>query len=255
MRNRAGPSPLVVAMVEDITEKKAAEADLQRSEASLQTLASRLIQAREEEQRRIAEELHDDLGQRVTLLAVGLEELRNRLAEAGQDSSELASDLHRKADELATDIHNLSRHLYSQNLEFLGLHSALRRICENISVQQHISATLHAEELPTNLPLGLELCIFRVAQEALNNLIKHSHSSKAFVELTSGGDTIVLRVKDLGIGFDSATANRGIGLSTMRERLRKFGGELFVESIPGKGTAIIAKVNLVRAKAATAGEC
>jgi PAS domain S-box-containing protein len=255
MKNRAGPPSLVVAMVEDITEKKAAEADLQRSEASLQTLASRLIQAREEEQRRIAQELHDDLGQRVTLLAVGLEELRNRLAEAGQDISELASDLHRKADELATDIHNLSRHLYSPNLEFLGLHSALRRICENISVQQNISATLRAEELPTNLPPGLELCIFRVAQEALNNLIKHSHSSKAFVDLTSAGNTIVLRVKDLGIGFDSATANGGIGLSTMRERLRKFGGELFVESIPGKGTAIIAKVNLKRAKAATAGEC
>jgi len=114
---------------------------LQRSEARLQTLASRLIQAREEEQRRIAQELHDDLGQRVTLLALGLEELRTRLAEAGQDSSELASDLHSKADELATDIHNLSRQLYSPKLEFLGLHSALRRLCENISVQQHISTT------------------------------------------------------------------------------------------------------------------
>ncbi len=255
MKNRGGPSSLVVAMVEDITEKKTAEANLQRSEARLQTLASRLIQAREEEQRRIAQELHDDLGQRVTLLALGLEELRTRLAEAGQDSSELASDLHSKADELATDIHNLSRQLYSPKLEFLGLHSALRRLCENISVQQHISTTFHAEELPTNLPRGLELCIFRVAQEALNNIIKHSNSPKAFVELARAGDAIVLIVKDLGIGFDSATAKGGIGLSTMRERLRKFGGELFVESIPGKGTAIIAKVNLERAKAATAREC
>jgi len=255
MRNRAGASPLVVAMVEDISEKKAAEANLQRSEASLQTLAGRLIQAQEEEQRRIAQELHDDLGQRVTLLALGLEELRNRLAQNGQDTSELASDLHRKADELATDIHNLSRHLYSPKLEFLGLHSALRRLCENISLQQHISTTFHAEELPTNLPRGLELCIFRVAQEALNNMIKHSNSLEAFVELTRAGDTIVLKVKDLGIGFDSATAKGGIGLSTMRERLRRFGGELFVESIPGKGTAITAKVNLERAKAATAGEC
>jgi signal transduction histidine kinase len=101
----------------------------------------------------------------------------------------------------------------------------------------------------------LELCIFRVAQEALNNIIKHSNSPKAFVELARAGDAIVLIVKDLGIGFDSATAKGGIGLSTMQERLRKFEGELFVESIPGKGTAIIAKVNLERAKAATAREC
>jgi PAS domain S-box-containing protein len=254
IRDRAGSSPLVVALVEDITEKKAAETDLQRSEASLQTLASRLLQIQEEEQRRIGRELHDDLGQRLSLLVLGLEELRDGLAEAGQESSQLASELHRKAGELATDIHNLSHDLHSAKVDFLGLHLALRSLCEKISIKQHISIILHAEELPANSPPGLELCIFRIAQEALNNAVKHSHASEVFVELTCAVDTIILKVRDLGVGFDPATANGGIGLSTMRERLRMFGGGLFVESIPGKGTAIVAKVKLEMAKAATTGE-
>ena len=245
MNDRAGASPLVVAIVEDITEKKVAEEKLQH-------LASRLIQVQEEERRRISRDLHDDIGQRLSLLVVDLENLRNSLAEAGQiGRSQLASELHGRADEVASDIQTLSRDLHSSKLEFLGLHFALRKLCEGISKQQHIPVTLHADELPANSPSDLELCIFRVAQETLNNVVKHSHTPEVLVELTHADDTIVLKVRDFGIGFDPSTPHQGIGLSSMRERLRIFGGELFVESVSGKGTTVVAKVKLEKARVAT----
>jgi signal transduction histidine kinase len=206
----------------------------------------------EEERQRIGRELHDDIVQRLSLLIVEIEDLRDNLAATGQNSqSQLASELRQRADALATDIQNLSRNLHSSRLEVLGLHFALRNLCERISTQQHMPVTLHAEELTTNLPSDLELCIFRVAQEALNNVVKHSHAPEVFVELTHTDDTIVLKVRDSGIGFDSSIPHEGIGLSTMRERLRMFGGELLVESVSGKGTTIIATAKLGKAKSAT----
>ncbi len=161
MNDQAGSPPRVVAMVEDITEKKA-------TEDKLRHLASRLIQVQEEERQRIGRELHDDIGQRLSLLIVDMEDLRHSLAEEGQNSqSQLASELHRRADTLATDIQNLSRDLHSSKLAVLGLHVALRSLCEKISQQRHIPIALDIEELPPNSPHDLELCIYRVAQEAL----------------------------------------------------------------------------------------
>jgi len=245
MKDPASSAQLVVAMVEDISEKRAAEEELQY-------LASRLIQVQEEERQRIGRELHDDICQRLSLLIADMENLRQSLAEAGQNSHvQLASELYRGADALATDIQNLSRNLHSSKLEVLGLHFALRNLCENISKQRHITITFQAEELPANSPSDLELCIFRVAQEALNNVVKHSRSAQAFVELTHSDGVIVLKVGDLGVGMDPSVPHRGIGLSTMRERLRTIGGELFVESIPGKGTTVIAHAKLKKIQAAT----
>ncbi len=248
IKDTGSPSPLVVAMVEDITEKRAAEENLQRSEANLQLLASRLIQAQEEERQRIARELHDDIAQRLSLLAAGLGEL-SIPADAGQNNRHLlASQLHRKTDEIATDIQNLSHTLHSSKLEYIGLHFALRQFCEKIALHHHILINFHCGELPENLPSDLKLCIYRVAQESVSNAVKHSQSPEMFVDLTYCRGTMVLKVTDMGVGFDSSAISRGIGLTTMRERMRIFGGELHVESIEGKGTTIIAKAKLEKAK-------
>jgi PAS domain S-box-containing protein len=248
MKDGASPSPLVVAMVQDITDKRAAEEKLQRSEVNLQLLASHLIQAQEEERQRIARELHDDIAQRLSLLVVGLEELSDSMAAAQNDQSVLASELHRKGDEVAMDIQNLSHNLHSSKLQYLGLHFALRQLCERNSLYHHIQIALRCADLPANLPSDLELCIYRVAQEAVSNAVKHSHATEMFVDLTCSDDTILLKITDSGVGFDLSASHPGIGLTTMRERLRTFGGELFVESIEGKGTTIIAKVKLEKAK-------
>jgi PAS domain S-box-containing protein len=247
MKDPVSSTQLVVAMVEDISEEKAAE-------GKLQYLASRLIQVREEERQRIGRELHDDIGQRLSLLIVEMEDLHQSFAQAGQKSyDQLVSGLHRRAEALATDIQSLSRDLHSSKLEVLGLHFALRNLCEKISTQRHIAITLQAEELPEDSPSDLELCIFRVAQEALNNVVKHSRSTQASVELTHTDGVIILNVRDSGVGIDPSVPHSGIGLSTMRERLRMFGGELYVESIPGKGTMVIAQVKLEKTQKATTG--
>jgi PAS domain S-box-containing protein len=250
LNDRASSSPLVVAMVEDITEKKVAEENLQRSESNLQNLAARLIQVQEEERHRISRELHDDIGQRLALLTIDLEDLKGSLAKAGQDSNcQLVSGLQRRTDELATDVHNLSGDLHSSKLQFLGLPSAIRELCTRISAQQNIRIDLRIEELPKDFSPDMALCFFRVAQEALNNMVKHSHAQDAFVELTQTRGAIVLKVRDFGVGFDARAPHAGIGFSSMRERLRMFGGELVVESIPGNGTELVAKLKPEKAEA------
>ena len=254
MNGRASSSPLVVAMVEDITEKKAAEEKLRRSELNLQNLAGRLIQAQEDERHRVGRELHDDIGQRLALHEIDLENLRNSLAEAGQhNQAQLVSELHLKVNELARDVHDLSRDLHSSRLQFLGLPLALRELCEKISAQQRIPITLHVAELPEDMPADLALCMYRIAQEALNNVVKHSRTHEAVLELNRCGDAIVLKVRDFGVGFEPTAAQAGIGFASMRERLRMFGGELFVESVPGNRTEIVAKAKLGKASAAAAG--
>jgi PAS domain S-box-containing protein len=246
MRKIHGLAPLVVAMVEDISEKKAAEEKLQH-------LASRLIRAQEEERQRIARELHDDIAQRLSLLVAGLAELRDSMPSGQGSQSVLASDLHRRGDEVAMDIQTLSHDLHTSKLHYLGLEFALRNHCEKISAQRHIPIIFHAKEVPAIFPLDLQLCFFRVAQEALNNVVKHSRSAEAFVELTHSDGVIALKVKDLGVGFDPSAYCEGIGLSSMSERLRMFGGDLIVDSRPGAGTTIIATLKLEKAREATAG--
>jgi signal transduction histidine kinase len=215
---------------------------LHQSEANLQKLASRLIQAQEEERQHIARELHDDIAQRLSLLVLGLEKLSGCIA-SGQNR-QLASELHRKSDEVAMDIQNLSRNLHSSKLQYLGLNFVLRQLCERVAADYQIQVNFRSADSPAKLSPDLELCIYRIAQEAVNNSVKHSQASEMLVELTYSGDVILLKVADCGVGFNHSARHSGIGLTTMRERLRIFGGDLIVESMEGKGTTVIAKVKL-----------
>jgi PAS domain S-box-containing protein len=251
LKDSASPSRLVVATVEDITDKRAAEEKLQRSEANLQLLAGRLIQAQEEERQHIARELHDDIAQRLSLIVVGLEELCDSMAAGQNGKGELALELHRKSDEVARDIQYLSHNLHTSNLRYLGLQSALGQLCEKTSVRHHVVINIRCADLPENLPSDSELCIYRVAQEAIRNAVKHSHAREMFVDLSCSGGSILLKVADSGVGFDPSLSYQGIGLTTMRERLRVCGGELLVESDEGKGTTITARVKLDKAKGAS----
>lgn len=248
LKDSASPSPLVVAMVEDITDIKAAEEKLQRSEADLQLLATRLFQAQDEERQRISRELHDDIAQRLSLLVVGLEQLRNSLGGGQSSQFAIASELHRKSGEIAMDIQNLSHNLHSSRLHYLGLHSALQELCKRMSDQHPIQIALRCADLPASLPSDLGLCIYRVAQEALSNAVKHSNAREVFVELTCVDETVLLNVTDSGVGFDPSSSHQGIGLTSMRERLRMFDGELSLESTEGEGTTVIAKIRLEKAK-------
>lgn len=148
--------------------------------------------------------------------------------------------------DLSTDIQRLSHRLHSSNLELLGLAAAAAGYCSEVGDQHNVHVELRAENIPRDVPPEIALSIFRVLQEALNNAIKHSGSPRCDVILTHNGDEIELTVRDSGRGFDAAHAikARGLGLTSMKERMTLVDGDLSIESQPGKGTTVHVRVPL-----------
>jgi PAS domain S-box-containing protein len=220
----------------DITEQK-------RAEEALSNVSRRLIEAQEQERTRIARELHDDIGQRLSLLSTNLVALTQGAFVAPRFDA-LTSELQRQASEIASDIQALSHRLHSSRLELLGLTAAMRRFCEEFAEQQKVTIDFKSRDLPNHLPRDVSLSLFRILQEALHNGAKHSGVERFGVRLWAGGDGIHLVVRDGGRGFDVKTARtaRGIGLVSMEERMKLVGGELVVESQPEHGTTIHARV-------------
>ncbi len=215
------------------------------SENVLKELSSRLIHAAEDERQRIARELHDDFQQRLALLSLGLDMLSQESPPNGTSLNQQLKTLAKDVEELAEDVHNLSHRLHSSQLEVLGLKMALKEVCEQISRQHHLDIELQAGELFSGLSDDLSLCFYRVAQEALNNAVKHSHSTRIEVKLGNSGGRVWMRIKDFGVGFDATARAHGIGLATMRERLRMVGGFLQIKSSPGVGTELTAEAKVV----------
>ena len=155
----------------------------------------------------------------------------------------LASALHNDLQDLATDVHDLSHRLHSRILELHGLEGALKNICSSVSQQHRITVELHADAVP-ELPGEVNLCLFRVAQEAINNAVKHGHARQIDVFLQNEVDRLSLRVRDDGIGFDMAHPADGLGLASMRERVRFVRGRLEIKSQPDEGTELHTTVPL-----------
>ncbi len=241
-----GSEPFVIGMMRDIS-------PLKQRDQELVTLTGRLIEAQEDERRRISRELHDDIGQQAAAIAADLCALRETMARGASDSAcGLAEMVSQLATELATSIHKLSHDLHSSRLQYLGLASALRELCDKLAAQHHLTIELSVDCQVDRLPEALELCMFRIAQEALSNVVKHSGGTTAFVKVAKRGKTISLCVADDGIGFDTSAAPRGIGLTSMRERLRMVGGELFIKSSSDTGTELLAEISLPTRKSVAA---
>ena len=215
------------------------------SEKVLKELSGRLIHAAEEERQRLARELHDDFGQRLSLLSVGLDLLHHKSPTDGTSFHQGLQELAKDVKELAGDVHNMSHRLHSSKLRLLGLKMALKEVCRQISRQHNIDIQLEADELPWQLSDDLSLCFYRIAQEALNNAVKHSQSKRIDVKLGNSGGRVWMRVKDFGVGFDATARSSGIGLAAMRERLRMVNGSLRVKSSPGVGTELTAEAKVV----------
>lgn len=229
---------LVVVVHRDVSKEK-------NSELAVRDLGGKLIRAQEEERSRIARELHDDISQRLALLTVDLRHVQD-LAPRSIDAE--VSSLCRKVDEITADIHGLSRCLHSTKLQLLGLGAALRGLCTECSRQNNITIECCCAELPTRLDSEVSLSLFRVAQEALSNVLKHSHARNARVELTWKGDELSLRISDDGLGFNGGqvTVENSLGLVSMRERMHVVDGALIVSSSPRSGTVIEARVPFMK---------
>jgi len=223
----------------DVTEQKLAEEALSR-------MNQRLIEVQEEERSRLARELHDDINQRVGLLAVNLERLKQDLPASETVLRQRIADECARISLLASDIQAMSHSLHSSKLQLLGLAAAAKGFCRELQDLEKVHVEFHASDVPHDLPEHISLCLFRVLQEALQNAVKHSHSHRFRVSLNVSASKIALTVRDWGIGFrqDTASKSRGLGLTSMCERLKLVGGECSIESYVGGGTTVHAAVPL-----------
>jgi PAS domain S-box-containing protein len=221
----------VVAFV-DITQRK-------MSEAALASVSGKLIEAQEQERSRIARELHDDVGQRLALLAIELAQLQKGPAYSSEFPGRIGQ-LQKRTTEIAADIQSLSHELHSPRLQFLGIAAAMSGFCKEFGAQQKVEIDFETHDLPIPLSPDISLCFFRVLQEALHNAAKHSGTGHFEVRLWGTPDEIHLTVRDSGAGFDirEAKTGRGIGLISMEERLKILRGTLSIESQLQHGTTI-----------------
>jgi len=223
----------------DISERK-------RTEEALQDLGGRLIAAQEEERRRVARELHDDLNQRMALLSIGLEQLAQEIPKPPGLRGRFRK-LQKQMHEISADIHRLSYQLHPSKLDHLGLAAAVKSLCIELSESRNLRVDLKQTGFPATLPKDVTLCAFRIVQEALGNCVKHSGAQTVQVVLEKTDGAIRLSVSDNGCGFDmeSDAMKRGLGFISMSERLHLVGGEIQILSRPLRGTCIKVSIPLV----------
>jgi len=223
-------------VLRDVTENKRVENDMR-------DLSRRLIRAQEDERALLARELHDDLTQRLAVLAidVGRAELA---APAGGAVAESMQAVRGELMRLSEDVHSLAYQLHPSVLQELGLAEALRAECERRLRQVGLDLSTKLDLLPAAVGKDAALCLFRVAQEALNNVARHAGARSASVTLRRMDDGVLLAVRDDGVGFEPEHPRERmqLGLVSMRERVRLVNGTLDIESTPGQGTTIVAWV-------------
>ncbi len=217
--------------------------DYKRAETSLKEMTGRLLGVQEEERRRIARELHDNLNQRLALLAIGLQRLD---LSPGAEPAAQIEGLHTLTQEIASDVHRLSHRLHPAKLEHLGLVAAINGLCRELSEQHAVRVDFLHRDVPRALPKEAALCLFRVAQEALSNLVKHSGVRSGKLELIGNRGSLHLCVSDAGGGFDlrAVSAKGRLGLVSMQERVRTAGGRISIESFPSRGTRIMVQITI-----------
>ena len=214
-------------------------AERQRAEKALEDLAGRLIHAQEEERSRIGRELHDHISQTLGVLTIKVDQLRANGAVTPEIGAAL-DEVRRDATEITDDVHRLSHRLHSSTLDYLGLVPALQKLVAEFGQRHDISIGFSYSSLPPSLPSEVALCLFRVVEEGLTNIAKHSHARLGQVHVAGRDDGIHLTVQDSGNGFDAARpeSRGGLGFVSMRERLRVLHGTVRVESAPSQGTRI-----------------
>jgi signal transduction histidine kinase len=220
-----------------------ADEALAASRNETRQLAGRILNAQEDERKRIGRELHDDISQRLATGAI----------EAGKGEQDLPAPHPARAAfaclkehliALSDDVHRLSRQLHPAILDDLGLRDALRAECDRVAERGRLAVNFRCGQLPACVPRDLALCVYRIAQEALRNAVKHAQADRVDLTLNADLEFLDLEVRDFGCGFDPAAGRKeaGLGLASMEERVRLVGGEILISSSPGQGTSIQVRV-------------
>jgi PAS domain S-box-containing protein len=220
--------------------------ELHGSQTELQALAARLISIQEDERRRLARELHDSVGQKLAAISVEAQALAKHSGVAMDHLVALLHEIPERLASLTEEIRFISHQTYPAILDNVGLVAALEAECEAFSQREGISMVFKSVNAEERLPDEIALCLYRVAQECLTNIARHSGAGRASMTLTGGGGQILLSVVDDGAGFDPAEANGkgGLGLVSMRERVRLVDGKISVASMPGVGTEVEVEIPL-----------
>src|SRR5215469_4894687 len=222
----------VIGMVADIT-------DLKRAEEALAGMTRKLIDSQEQERAWIGRELHDDINQRLAMLSLELEQLRENPSEV----QSRAQELQKQTDEISSDVQALSHDLHASKLEHLGVVVGIKSWCREFGERQKME--IHFKSIvPNTIPPEIGLCLFRVLQEALHNAVKHSGVRQFEVQIAEHSNEVHLTVSDAGRGFDieAASQGTGLGLTSMRERVRLVNGTIAIDSKPMRGTTIHVRV-------------
>ncbi len=232
-----GRTSFATGVAKDITAEK-------QNKENSRRLSGQLISAQEEERKRIARELHDNVSQGLSLLTVELEQLCRHQDATSHQQDALAA-MKRQLKVLSSDVHALSHQLHPEKLKHLGLVSAMRAMCRDVD-RAGLRVHFADHRIPRQVHDDISLTLYRVMQEGLHNVRKHSGTSEVEADLSKVSNALILRLRDHGRGFDRSKAESagGLGLSSMRERLSSVGGSLLIQSAPGEGTLLEARVPL-----------
>jgi signal transduction histidine kinase len=234
------------ALEAEIVERKQAEEALRSSHRHIQDLAGRLISAQEAERSRIARELHDDVNQHLVSLSMSLSSLKHRLPAAAAELPRVVTGIQEQAYRLSEEIRRVSHELHPAVLQHAGLVAALKRRCQECADQHGIDIRFRTEGDLERVSPQVGLCLYRIAQEALHNIARHAAARQVEVLLARGIDTLELRVRDDGQGFDLEEAQQrgGLGLISMHERVRLVQGTVQIDTAPRRGTDLRIRVPL-----------
>jgi signal transduction histidine kinase len=222
-----------------------ADAALAASRNETRQLAGRLLTAQEEERKRLAREMHDDVSQRLAANAIQVGQIEQQLTVANPARPALAS-VREQLSDLSQDVHRISRQLHPSILDDLGLADAIRSECQRWESRSQIAVDFRCGELPADIRKDIALCLFRITQEALRNAARHAQTERIELVLNADAECIRWKVQDYGCGFDVALTRGqpGLGLASMQERARFVGGDIRIESVPGQGTTIVVSLPL-----------
>jgi hypothetical protein len=236
-----GDGNLYTVILRDITERERQKEALEKSYEELQVLAGRLLTAQEDERRRIARDLHDDMNQRLAVLAFKIQAAQQGF-EASSSHAQVLQELYDDLSDVSDNVRHLAYQLHPSVLEDLGLRPALQSLINDYSKLEQIPVTLTADRVPSILPENVSACFYRLTQESLRNIAKYAKAAHVKVTLTLSRGGLQLTVTDDGVGFDPEMpfAKKGLGMLGMQERIRLVNGQLSVKSRPGKGTEISA---------------
>lgn len=218
------------------------ERELEQRKREIRVLTAQLLRSQEDERKRLSRELHDDIGQRLSLVT-------SQIASLSDDSSQLLPDMcsgqlkhiRDELDTLCTDLHEMSHNLHSYKLQHLGLGPAMKAMCRDFE-RPAFHVDLHIDEFADPIAEDIALCLYRVSQEALNNALHHANTEKVCVIITKLGTTYYMSIQDTGSGFDTGVAKSGLGLISMTERVKLLNGEFRIHSMEGRGTEIWASI-------------